>query len=110
MFTVRLAALGGSGSVAIISTGTHGYVTFQGSSYQLPQADFRSLESGFSRLASTGGSSKQSGLLGKLGINPLHWLTNPQVVGTESVGGVSRQEGTRYSPSEALTGAPVWGS
>ena len=87
-FTVRLSALGDAGSVAIISTGTHGYVTFQGSSYQLPQSDFQNLESGFSQLASTGGSDGNSGVLGKLGINPLHWLTNPQVVGTESMGGV----------------------
>ena len=30
-----------------------------------------------------------SGVLGKLGIQPLHWLQNPQVVGTETVGGAS---------------------
>jgi hypothetical protein len=87
-FTIKLTALGNSGSVAIISTGTHGYVSFQGSSYQLPQADFQKLESSFSQLASSAGSSGKSGVLGKLGINPMHWLTNPQVVGTESVGGV----------------------
>jgi hypothetical protein len=87
-FTVKLTALGNSGSIAIISTGTHGYVTLQGTSYQLPQADFQKLESSFSQLASSAGSGGKSGVLGKLGIDPMHWLTHPQVVGTESVGGV----------------------
>jgi len=88
-FNVSLRALGSGGSVGILSTGTTGYVTFQGDSYQLPKADFQRLESSFSQLASSPGASSGSGLLGKLGIQPLHWLVNPQVVGTETVGGAS---------------------
>lgn len=87
-FTVKLSALGASGSVGIVSTGTHGYVTLQGSNYQLPQATFQKLESSFAQLASTAASKNNSGVLSKLGIDPLHWLTNPQIVGTENVGGV----------------------
>ncbi len=87
-FTVTLGAASSAASIGIISTGTTGYVTFQGSSYQLPAADFQRLESSFSQLASSPGSSGNSGILGKLGIQPLHWLTNPSVVGTDTVGGV----------------------
>lgn len=87
-FTVTLGAASSGASIGIISTGSTGYVTFQGSSYQLPQADFQRLESSFSQLASSPGSSGHTGILGKLGIQPLHWLTNPTVVGTENVGGV----------------------
>jgi hypothetical protein len=85
-FNVSLNAMGSGGSVGILSTGTNGYVTFQGSSYQLPRAAFQRLESSFSQLASPA-SSSGSGVLGKLGIQPLHWLVNPQVVGDESVAG-----------------------
>lgn len=79
-FTVSANALGHSVSLGILSTGTNGYVTLQGKSYQLPAATFQKLESSFSQ--SAGGS------LPKLGIHPLRWLSNPTVVGPENVGGV----------------------
>jgi hypothetical protein len=86
-FTVSASALGRSVSLGILSTGTTGYVTLQGTSYQMPQATFQKLESSFSQLASSPGSSNGSGTLAKLGIHPLKWLTHPAVVGTETVGG-----------------------
>jgi len=85
-FNVTLNALGNSGSIGILSTGTAGYVTYQGASYRLPQAAFQRLESSFSQLAAPAQSSG-SGLLGRLGVHPLHWLVNPQVIGDESVAG-----------------------
>jgi hypothetical protein len=85
-FTVSASALGRGVSLGILSTGTAGYVNLQGTSYQMPQATFQKLESSFAQLTSTG-SSSGSGSLSKLGIQPLHWLTNPTVVGTEKVGG-----------------------
>lgn len=86
-FNLSLGALGRSVAMGIVSTGTHGYVSFQGASYPLPQADFQKLESSFSSLATSAGSSHGSGTLSKLGIQPLHWLSHPQVVGDESVAG-----------------------
>lgn len=86
-FTVSATALGRSVAVGVISTGTAGYVTLQGASYRMPQATFQKLESSFSQLASTPGSGSRSGTLGRLGIQPLKWLTNPTVVGNENVGG-----------------------
>ena len=83
-FTVSASALGRGVALGVISTGTAGYVTLQGASYQMPQATFEKLESSFSQLTSTPGASSGSG---KLGIQPLKWLTNPTVVGTENVGG-----------------------
>lgn len=87
--TVGLSALGSSTSVGIISTGTHGYVTLSGSSYQLPQASYHKLESSFSAFASPPGCNSRSGVLNQLHIQPLHWLTNPQVAGTQTVAGAS---------------------
>jgi hypothetical protein len=88
-FNVSLSSGTSSGSIGILSTGTAGYVTFQGQSYQLPASSFRKLESSFSQIASSPGSSGGSNVLSKLGIQPLHWLQNPTVVGTENVGGTS---------------------
>jgi hypothetical protein len=85
-FNVSISALGHTGTLGILSTGTAGYVTLQGTSYQLPQATFQKLESSFASLASTPGSSG-SGTLGRLGIDPLHWLVNPTIAGTANVGG-----------------------
>ena len=86
-FTVSASALGQNVALGIISTGTAGYVTFQGASYQMPAATFQKLESSFAQLTATPGAGSGSGTLGKLGIQPLHWLTNPTIVGTENVGG-----------------------
>lgn len=85
-FTVNISALGRHGSLGVISTGSSGYVALQGASYQLPAADFQRLDSSFSSVESSSGSG---GGLSGLGINPTHWLKNPTVVGTETVGGAS---------------------
>src|SRR5947208_7844547 len=55
-FTVSASAFGRSVSLGILSTGSNGYVTLQGTSYQMPQATFQKLESSFSQLASSPGS------------------------------------------------------
>ena len=87
-FTVSANALGRNVTLGILSTGTAGYVTLQGTSYRMPQATFQKLESSFVQIASgTGTSSTSSNTLTKLGIHPLRWLTNPTVVGTENAGG-----------------------
>ncbi|MBV9417386.1 MAG: hypothetical protein JO363_20540 [Solirubrobacterales bacterium] len=86
-FTVSVSAMGQDAALGILSTGTAGYVTLQGTSYQLPPATFQNLESSFAQLASSPGGAGSSGTLAKLGIDPLQWLTNPTIVGTENVGG-----------------------
>jgi hypothetical protein len=86
-FNISVSALGRSGSLGILSTGSSGYVTLQGTSYQLPAATFQKLESSFAQITSSSGGSSGTGALSKLGIDPLRWLVNPSVVGNESVGG-----------------------
>lgn len=88
-FTVSISAQGHTGSLSILSTGTKGFVTLSGVSYQLPAASFQRLESSFSSIASSGSGSSNSkqSTLSRLGINPLDWLNHPTVVGSGSVGG-----------------------
>jgi hypothetical protein len=87
-FNISISALGHTGTLGILSTGTNGYVSMEGTSYQLPAATFQRLESSFASLASSPGSSG-SGALGKLGIDPLRWLVNPSVAGSENIAGTN---------------------
>jgi hypothetical protein len=87
-FNIGLAAMGTGTSVTLTSTGTTGYVTFQGQSYRLPPATFDRLESSFGALGSTSAGGG-SGVLGRLGIQPQRWLVDPQIVGDEGVDGVN---------------------
>jgi hypothetical protein len=84
-FTIGISALGKQGSLGVISTGTNGYVALDGANYQLPASDFQKLESSFS---SVGGSGSQGSLSG-LGIDPEHWLKNPSIVGSDTIGGAA---------------------
>jgi hypothetical protein len=86
-FTINLNALGRSGSMSVISTGTKGYVSLQGSNYELPASEFRQLGTSLAQVTSSGGSSSH-GLLGRLGIDPLGWVRNPTIAGSADVGGV----------------------
>jgi hypothetical protein len=88
-FNLSFSAQGRTASVGILSTGTAGYVSLQGQSYQLPQATFQRLESNFAQIAtpSAGGSSKST--LSQFGIQPLNWLSNPTIVGNENIGGTA---------------------
>ncbi len=88
-FNINISALGRSGSLGILSTGSNGYITFGGTSYQLPAATFQRLESSFCSITASPGAGSSTNSLSKLGINPLHWLQSPSVVGTETVGGAS---------------------
>jgi hypothetical protein len=71
-FTVTFTAQGRTSSLGILSTGTAGYVSLGGTSYQLPATTFQKLESSFAQLATSPGSGGASSSgLSKLGINPL---------------------------------------
>ncbi len=85
-FTISVSALGKSGSLGLLSTGSSGYVTLSGTSYQLPKATFQKLESSLTQVGASR-STGNSGALSSLGIRPLDWLQDPKVVGTENVNG-----------------------
>ncbi|MGH2858899.1 MAG: hypothetical protein ACRDMJ_15600 [Solirubrobacteraceae bacterium] len=83
-FTIAIAGLGRKGSLGVISTGTSGYVTLEGTAYQLPASDFQRLESSLPG-AQSGASGH--GTLAGLGIDPMRWLTHPSVVGSDTIAG-----------------------
>jgi hypothetical protein len=87
-FEISVSAVGRRGSLSILSTGTSGYVTLQGKSYQLPAATFQKLETSFAQVTASGGGNG-SGTFSRLGISPLRWLNDPSVVGHDAVGGAT---------------------
>ncbi len=87
-FNVSLAAAGSGTALTIISTGSTGYITFQGQSYKLPQATFEQLESTFAGLGSAAGGGGP-GTAARLGIHPERWVSNPQIVGDEAIDGTN---------------------
>lgn len=86
--TATVSALGQSGSLGVISTGTNGYLTLEGGNYAVPPASYAKLAASVSHASSH--TSRRSGeTLGKLGIHPLDWLVNPTVVASSApIGGV----------------------
>jgi hypothetical protein len=89
-FTISISAEGHVGALQVISADGKGYITVSGQSYKLPASSYKSLESGFGSLASSGtGSGSSKSAFSKLGIKPLAWLVRPQVVGKATVDGVA---------------------
>jgi hypothetical protein len=70
--------------IGVTSTGKALYLEFAGTYYALPA----SVDSGLAK-AVPSGATGSSNTLSSLGINPLTWLTNPKILGTTTVGGVS---------------------
>lgn len=88
VINIALGAMGTTSGVTITSTGESGYVTYLGQSYKLPKSTFQRLESTFAQFGSAPAGSG-AGALGRLGIHPQRWLTNPQIVGDEGMNGIN---------------------
>ncbi len=87
--TATVSALGQSGSIGVISTGTNGYLTLEGGNYAIPAGSYAKLQASVSHAGSHEMKHSASDTLGKLGIHPLDWLVNPTVVNAAApVGGV----------------------
>jgi hypothetical protein len=88
-FNVAIGFQGHTGRLGILSTGTEGFVTLEGTAYKLPAASFKQLETSVSSVG--GGSSSSTSTLSSLGIHPRQWLIDPEVVGSAQVGGVATE-------------------
>lgn len=69
----------------LVSTSDQLFVTFGGTAYAVPAQLVDQLKRSFARSQQQGSSTHTS--LSALGIDPLSWLQDPTIVGSESVGG-----------------------
>ena len=70
----------------LTSTSDQLFVNFGGTSYVVPASVMARLKDSYSRSQQQGSSNRMD--LRALGLDPLSWLQDPTVVGTESIGGV----------------------
>lgn len=71
-------------NAGVISTGTKGYINFQGTDYRIPPKLFDQFAT---ELAKDDDSSTDIPGLSQLGVDPRKWLKDPKNEGTEEVGG-----------------------
>ena len=85
----------------LTSTSDRLFVRFGGTAYAAPAELMRELRDSYARSQQEGSSQKQMNLAG-LGIDPMSWLKDPKVEGTESVGGVETEHVTAQLDVPAL--------
>jgi hypothetical protein len=85
-FKIDFAFEGAGQSVkaGLTSTGTKGFVNFQGSDYAVSDQVFKQFKAGYEQAQKQGNKKDQS--LSSLGLDPREWLTNPKNEGESKVG------------------------
>jgi hypothetical protein len=101
-YTINANFEGHTIKLQLISAGGHGYITVDKNSYQLPAADYQRLESG---VTSISGHSDKSSTIGKLGIDPMNWLSDAQVAGSASIDGTATTKVTATVNTTQLVSA-----
>jgi hypothetical protein len=87
-FKIDFAFEGAGQSIkaGLTSTGTKGFVNFQGTDYAVSDQVFQQFKAGYEQAQKNGSSSKQQQSLSSLGLDPRQWLTNPKNAGDAKVG------------------------
>jgi hypothetical protein len=87
-FDIAFAFEGAGQSIkaGLTSTGTKGFVNFQGSDYAVSDQVFKQFKASYEE-ARKQGKSNSNQSLSSLGLNPRDWLTNPKNEGDAKVGG-----------------------
>ena len=85
-FDIDFAFEGAGQSIkaGLTSTGTKGFVNFQGNEYAVSDQVFNQFKAGYEQAQSQGKQQNQS--LSSLGLDPRQWLTNPKNEGEAKVG------------------------
>ena len=85
-FDIDFAFEGAGQSIkaGLTSTGTKGFVNFQGTEYAVSSQVFNQFKAGYEQAQSQGKQQNQS--LSSLGLDPRQWLTNPKNEGEAKVG------------------------
>ncbi len=87
-FDIDFAFEGAGQSIkaGLTSTGTKGFVNFQGTEYEVSDQVFQQFKAGYEQAQKNGTSKSQQQSLSSLGLDPRQWLTNPKNEGDAKVG------------------------
>jgi len=83
-FDLTVGTSAGRLTIGAVSTGDHGWLQIGGKAFALPDSTFAGLGKASPATGSTGPSGLQ---LTDLGVDPRRWLTDPKVVGGETLSG-----------------------
>jgi hypothetical protein len=96
-----VSAQGQSFKAGLSSTSDRMFVRFGGTSYEVPAELMTQLKQSYARAQQDGSSQQQMSLAG-LGLDPMSWLKDPVVAGTETVGGTETDHITAQLNVSAL--------
>jgi hypothetical protein len=89
-FDLALVAPGGRAiSAGALSTGTQGFLKFQGQAYAVPPNVFAAFKQGYERAQQQGKQQSQQRSLSSFGVNPRNWLKDAKTEGDEDVAGTT---------------------
>jgi hypothetical protein len=86
-FTLDADAGGRSFTAGAVSTGKAGYLTFEGTSFDIGPELYDAFKQGYEKAATQSKDKNGTPSLGALGIKPLEWLKDAETQGSEEVGG-----------------------
>lgn len=84
---LTLAGAGANFSAGVVTTGDKGWLELQGTAYAVDDATFAEFKKGYEDSAAKSEDDSGSPSFKSLGIDPLRWLKDPEVAGSETVGG-----------------------
>lgn len=82
-FALTVGTSAGKLTIGAVSTGAHGWIQIGGKAFALPDSTFTGLGKG----RPSGATGPSGLLLSDIGVDPRRWLTDPKVVGTETLAG-----------------------
>lgn len=91
-FEATITSGGKTTKLGAVSTGSAGYVKYQGVAFKVPDDLFRQLVANYAAVGKEADANKaKTPSLLSLGIHPGDWIVDPQKAGTEKVGGVQTE-------------------
>jgi hypothetical protein len=88
--SIALSGGGANFSAGAVTTGDKGWLKLQGTSFVVDDQTFAQFKQGYEQASSKNDGGKNPSL-SSLGVDPLRWLKDPKVAGTEEVGGAETE-------------------
>jgi hypothetical protein len=84
---LTLSGAGANFAAGVVTTGEKAWLKLQGTTYAVDDATFAQFKKGYEDSAAKTGGDSASTSFKSLGIDPLRWLKDPKIAGSETVGG-----------------------